>query len=236
MRALLIWFWLASVAQAEACRQALVLALDVSGSVNPTEYAQQVNGLASALEDPEVQFLILLGDGPPVRLAVFEWSSRNHQYLIQPWITLDSQAALDTAIARIRAHQKVRAGLRTALGTALTFAAAMLEEQAERWQHTIDVSGDGESNIGPTPQDVYRQPDFDRIKVNALVVADSRTELGDTINQSAAMLEDYYRSEVIHGPNAFVITAEGYADYTRAMRLKLIKELAPPVFGALELR
>ncbi len=235
MRAFLLWLLLASAAQAEACRQALVLALDVSGSVNEAEFQQQVSGLAAALNDPEVRSLILFGDGPPVKLAVFEWSSRNHQYLIQPWITLDTPQALDSAILRVQRHRKVRAGLRTALGTALTYASALLEQQPQCWQHTIDVSGDGENNIGSTPADVYSGLDFNRITVNALVVVDSRTEVGETINQSAAMLEAYYRESVIHGPDAFTIIAEGYSDYARAMRLKLIREMSPIMLGELKI-
>lgn len=213
-----------------------MLAIDVSGSVNEVEYAQQVNGLASALNHPEVRNLILLGDGPPVKLAVFEWSSRNHQYVIQPWITLNSVAALDQAILTIGSHQKVRAGLRTALGTAMGFAGTLLDQHPSCWKRTIDVSGDGENNIGPTPADVYRTETFETITVNALVVVDSQTDMGDTINQSAAMLEDYYRRNVIYGPDAFIMIADGYADYARAMQLKLIKELSPFVLGELNAR
>ena len=230
MRAFLIWLFLSTAAQAEGCRQALVLALDVSGSVNEIEFAQQVNGLAAALNDPEVRQLILLGAGPPVKLAVFEWSSRNHQYLIQPWITLDSHDALDRAILRIRSHRKVRAGLRTALGTAMTFAKSLLEEHPDCWQHTIDVSGDGQNNIGSDPQQIYRALDFDRVTVNALVVVDPNAEQ----SESKLALEEYYRTEVIHGPNSFAMIANGYVDYARAMRLKLIKELSPIVLGRLE--
>lgn len=230
MRALLIWLFLPIAAQAEGCRQALVLALDVSGSVNEVEFAQQVNGLAAVLNDTEVRQLILLGAGPPVKLAVFEWSSRNHQYLIQPWITLDSHDALDRAILRIRSHRKVRAGLRTALGTALTFAKSLLEEHPDCWRHTIDVSGDGQNNIGSDPQQIYRALDFDRVTVNALVVVDLNAEQ----SESKQALEEYYRTGVIHGPNAFAMIANGYVDYARAMRLKLIKELSPIVLGQLE--
>ena len=95
------------------------------------------------------------------------------------------------------------------------------------------MSGDGENNIGPTPIDVYRALDFDRVTVNALVVVDSRTEVGEAINQSAAMLEAYYRDAVIYGPDAFTIIADGYSDYARAMRLKLIRELSPILMGQL---
>lgn len=72
MRALLRWFWLASLAHAEPRRLALILALDVSGSCNETEYWQQVSGLAAVLDYQEVRSLILFCDGPPVNLAVFE--------------------------------------------------------------------------------------------------------------------------------------------------------------------
>ncbi len=233
MRAFLLWIFLASAAQADACRQALVLALDVSGSVNETEFSQQVSGLATALNDPEVRNLILLGAGPPVKLAVFEWSSRNHQYLILPWTTLDSAEALDTAIVRIGRHQKVRAGLRTALGTALSYASSLLEQQQTCWRQTIDVSGDGESNIGPAPSTVYQLIDFEGITVNALVVVEGHAEFGETNNQRAARLKNYYAREVIRGAGAFTIVADGYVDYARAMKAKLIRELAPIVLGHL---
>ena len=71
--------------------------------------------------------------------------------------------------------------------------------------------------------------------MNALVVRTPHEVTGETSIQSAVALEEYYRSEVIHGANAFAMIANGYADYQRAMRLKLLKELAPPVFGALQL-
>lgn len=230
LRACIIVLGFASMAQAEACRLTLVLALDVSGSVNPNEYAQQVDGLATALNDPDVRSLILFSADAPVVLTVFEWSSRNHQYVIQPWVSLDGPAALDKAIFRIRSHKKVRAGLKTAMGTALLFGAELLEEQSSCWQRTIDVSGDGRNNIGVTPHDVYRTGLFDQITVNALVVSEpgrERTKL------SPEALQTYYETEVIHGPLAFAMIADGYADYATAMQRKLMRELSAPVLGEL---
>ena len=90
LRALLILFAMSHAAYAQSCRLALVLALDVSGSVDPQEYAQQVQGLAAALDHPEIRDQLLDSAGAPVSLAVFEWSSRNHQFIIQPWIVLDT--------------------------------------------------------------------------------------------------------------------------------------------------
>lgn len=227
-RVLLVLLALGQSAHAQPCRLALVLALDVSGSVNSAEYAQQVNGLAAALNDRDVRALVIGGTGAAVSLAVFEWSSRNHQYVIQPWITLDSHVALDSAILRIRSHRKIRAGLKTALGTALSVGATMLQDKTNCWQSTIDVSGDGKNNIGPSPADAYRLPEFERITVNALVIGDPSD--APRANSKQALL-DYYEREVIHGPGSFAMMANGYEDYTNAMRRKLMKELALPVLG-----
>ena len=222
-------------AAAQSCRLALVLALDVSGSVNDVEYAQQVNGLAYALDDPEVRRLILSGGGAHVALAAFEWSSQNHQYPILPWTTLDSPAAIDRAVSRIASHGRIRAGLRTAMGTSLAHAAGLLAQKPECWQMTIDVSGDGKNNIGPEPRTIYAGRGFARVIVNALVVIDpTGDEVGTAIGigPNRDTLLRYFETEVIHGPGAFAMVAEGYADYARAMRLKLLRELAVPVFGA----
>ena len=219
-------------AGASQCRLALVLALDVSGSVNDTEYRQQLDGLASALESPEVRQAVLSG-AAAVRLAAFEWSSQNHQFVVQPWITLDSHAAIDEAAMRIRTYQKRRAGLKTALSTALLFAAQMLQDQPDCWKHTIDVSGDGKNNIGPDLSLIYRLEAFADVTVNALVVgnpASARQTVADEELAKGA-LKLYYDQTVVHGPGAFSIVADGYRDYARAMRKKLLREMDPPVIG-----
>lgn len=223
----------AGAAQARECRQALVLALDVSGSVNSTEFAQQIEGLANALDDAQVRALILQGSEAPVVLTVFEWSSRNHQHIIQPWISLDSTAALDSAILRIRSHRKVRAGLKTALGTALHFAAKLLQKQQHCWRKTIDVSGDGKNNIGATPKQVFALGAFEGIMVNALVVGDPAATSVEGNGLSQAALRSYFETEVIRGPGAFAIIAQGYVDFARAMQLKLMREMSLPIFGRL---
>ena len=227
LRVFCLMVCLTQMGQAQPCRLALVLALDVSGSVDPVEYAQQIDGLAAALDDSEVRAAILSEGVAPVSLTVFEWSSRNHQIIIQPWVALETSAALDGVIARIRAHRKKRAGLKTALGTALSFAAAQFAHQAQCWAKTIDVSGDGKNNIGPTPAQMYQAAVFDGITVNALVIGDpSGSQTAD--DQS---LLAYYETDVIHGPAAFAMIAQGYQDYAHAMRRKLLRELALPVLG-----
>lgn len=220
------------------CRIALVLALDVSGSVNDAEYDQQLGGLAHALSSPPVRALILSGTGAEVHLAAFEWSSRNHQFLVQPWTVLDSHAAIDRAVARIAGYRRQRAGLKTALGTALAFGGRLLDERGHCWQRTIDVSGDGRNNIGPTPAQVHAAPGFAAITVNALVVGDPAPEGrkargAGTAAERRAGLRRYFETEVIHGPGAFALIAHGYGDFARAMQAKLLRELALPVLGEL---
>lgn len=227
LRAIVLLFALTQAAQAQTCRLALVLALDVSGSVDAAEYVQQVNGLAAALDHPTVRAQILDG-GAPVALAVFEWSSRNHQFVIQPWVSLNSASALDAAIARIKSHEKVRAGLKTALGTALSFGASLLGEQSHCWAKTIDVSGDGKNNIGPPPAAIYQNGAFSGITVNALVIGDP---VGSPDGSKLELLQ-YYETDVILGPASFAMIARGYDDYADAMRRKLMRELQLPIFGS----
>lgn len=221
--------------RAEACRLALVLALDVSGSVNETEYRQQLNGVANALDSPPVRASILSYSGASVQLAVFEWSSQNHQFLVQPWIALDSDAAIDQAVARIRGYRKQRAGLKTALSTAMLFAAELLREQRDCWQRKIDVSGDGKNNIGPALDQVYGLGSFAGVTVNALVIGEpspgTASEASTGLTRTA--LRQYYEDEVILGPDAFAIDAYGYEDYARAMQEKLLREIHVPILGAI---
>lgn len=225
---------LPALAAADTCRLALILALDVSGSVNEVEYAQQLNGVAFALQSPSVKNALLADVGAPVDLAVFEWSSRNHQFVIQPWITLDSHAAIDQASLRIRSYQKKRAGLKTALSTALLFASDLFQTKQHCWRLKIDVSGDGKNNIGPELSQVYRLPAFSRITVNALVVGDpapTESKVSDTAEKKAE-LQAYFERDVILGADAFAMIAHGYEDYARAMEEKLLREIEVPVLGA----
>ncbi|MGX9354752.1 DUF1194 domain-containing protein [Roseobacteraceae bacterium S113] len=220
---------------ASACRQALVLALDVSGSVDGLEYQQQVTGLASALSHPDIRAILLADTDNPVSIAVFEWSSQNHQFLILPWTQIDSLTALENAIARIAGHRKVRAGLKTALGTALSYSRNLLAQQPGCWRHTIDVSGDGRNNVGPLPRQVYGVG-FETITVNALVVGNPKAASGEGPGIEPDDLRAYFEAEVIHGLGSFALVADGFADYARAMKIKLEKELQLPMLSSLSTR
>ncbi|MDJ1008804.1 MAG: DUF1194 domain-containing protein [Paracoccaceae bacterium] len=211
---------------AEACRLALALGLDVSGSVIGREYRLQLSGLASALRDADVQAAFLAVPDAPVALAVFEWSAATHQVVIRDWAAMESPVALDLAAAEIAAWGRRPAPEATALGSAMLFGAALLDRAPACRAATLDLSGDGRNNDGPPPTAVRGLPQLDRITVNALVVEADTGEAED--------LEGYFRSDVIRGPGAFALRAAGYEDYARAMRLKLLKELETLAIGALD--
>ena len=218
------------VAAAAPCRHALVLALDVSGSVNDDEYRLQMDGLAAALLAPRVQSLILSKPDAPISLAIFEWSSATHQNLIVDWTELTSPGVLSAIATQLQTHSKDRdrATLKTAIGSAVGFAKTLLDQQKPCLRRTIDVSGDGVNNDGIPPRETYRDLDFGKIVVNGLVI--SIYPVGDAENPvylGQKSLREYFDTEVIRGTKAFTIRARGYSDYKNAMIRKLIKELSP---------
>lgn len=205
-----------------ACRLALLLALDVSASVDDREYALQRNGLAAALVAPEVAAAFL--DAPaPVAIAAFEWSGRFNQQIILPWTLVQSQVDLAAAADTIVNTERQSKGFQTALGHALGYASRYFGEAPDCARQTIDVSGDGESNHGFTPGDAYVQFQMGHVTVNALAI-------GPSVGLDNLVV--YYRSQVIKGTGAFVEQAIDFTDFERAMRQKLRREIATFVVGA----
>ena len=205
---------------AEACRLALLLALDVSSSVDAGEDALQRAGLASALDAPEVR-AAMLGHGP-VALAAFEWSGKWQQDWILPWRVIRSGADLDAAILAVGGSARVETRYPTAIGYAIGWASRAFRDGPVCVDRTLDVSGDGENNDGFVPALAYENFPLAGVTVNGLVIG------GDP------GLLRYYETEVIRGPFSFVEVALDYRDYERAMRRKLERELTPKVIGALE--
>ncbi|WP_226941636.1 DUF1194 domain-containing protein [Pseudooceanicola spongiae] len=198
---------------AAPCRLALVLALDVSASVDEGEYALQRDGLAAALRAPDIQRAILNGQGG-VALSVFEWSGRQQQAVILPWVLLRDVATLEAAIAAIAQAQRSYSGFPTASGYALGFGAGMLRAAPTCDRQVMDVSGDGINNEGFAPALAYKHFPFDGVTVNGLAV----------LGPDEGVLQ-FYRDQILRGPGAFVITAEGFEDFHRAMTLKLFREI-----------
>jgi len=210
-----------------ACRQALVLALDVSSSVDANEYRLQTRGLVAALADPEVRALLLSQRSAPLSIAVFEWSGRDDQNLISNWRDLKTAADLTAVIDSIRAQRQPQGTPRpTAIGRALGFAANLLTERSKCWKHTIDISGDGKNNEGLPPERARSARALADATINALVIGLDAPPLDQIAENEIAELSSYFRKEVIHGANAFVETAIGFENFQAAMKRKLLRELS----------
>lgn len=209
-----------------ACRQALMLGLDVSGSVDGAEYQLQLEGLARALETREVQAVALAMPQAPIRLAVYEWGGAAQQRMLVDWVTLQSGDDLAQVAATLRGVESRYDDPDTAIGSAVLWGAARLKAQ-DCWQKTLDVSGDGPSNTGPQPGSLTGAL-VAGITVNGLVVGPhARANTSKDLSQVTS-LQVYYERHVIRGPGAFVEIAQDYEDFAQAMRRKLQQEMAAP--------
>ena len=215
---------LAGPAAAE-CRQALALGLDVSGSVNAAEYRLQLDGLAAALESPEVVAALMEIPELPVHLAAFEWSGPGSRRLIVPWTAVDGPQALGRVTGRLRSTRRVPSDPSTAIGEAMLYGAALLGERRDCPRRTLDLSGDGPANAVPRPAEVKAMEAMAGLTVNALAIGVDVRVHDDIRKVEIAQLQAYFESEVILGPGAFVQTALGYAEFEDAMRRKLLREL-----------
>ena len=206
-----------------ACRLALVLAIDVSSSVDAAEDVLQRQGLARALADPQVAAAFFASDDP-VALAIFEWSGRYNQARLADWTLVQTPADLSRLSAQIAGSTRSHNDFPTAMGYALGHAAGLLQDAPSCLFQTIDVAGDGINNEGFGPEEAYRAFPFTDVTVNGLVVnaAGFEGEVG---------LITYYQTEVIRGPGAFIEIATTFDDYASAMRRKLIRELGAQMLG-----
>ncbi len=214
---------IAPAVEAAECRLALVLAMDVSSSVDAREDVLQRGGMVAALTSPEVRAAFFATD-QPVALAVYEWSGRYNQEVLLNWTLIDRPSVLLHAAEVIAQSKRSHNDFPTAMGYALGYGAGMLERAPDCLYKTLDMAGDGQNNEGFSPAQAYAAFPFDGVTVNGLVVngADYEAETG---------LIAFYKGQVIRGAGAFVEIAQGFEDYERAMRRKLERELTPPVIG-----
>ncbi|WP_093810595.1 DUF1194 domain-containing protein [Stappia sp. ES.058] len=205
---------------AMACPLALVLAIDVSSSVDASDYRLQMRGLVTAFEDREVVDAIVSNGG--VLVNAFEWSGRNKQVPIADWTWLDTPASVQAFATRLAGTSRSFYRFPTALGYALGHAAIQLGRAPRACaRQVVDVSGDGVNNEGFPPVNAYRAFDYSRTTVNGLVIKGADPDP-----------EAYYLETVIRGPGAFVETADGFSDYGKAMKRKLLREIAGNAFAA----
>jgi hypothetical protein len=211
-----LWLPLAGFAQ-DGCRQALALALDVSGSVDAREYRLQIGGLIAALDTSAVRNALLSLPGQPVELLAFEWSGAEDQHVLVDWTAIHSREDIAAFQERLRQTQRRATSPGTAIGHALETGHRMLDQR-------------------PDPAHIRTRLAAAGITVNALVIGADSPTLSDLRQADIAELSSYFRANVIAGPDAFVQTAIGYEGYAEAMARKLERELQTMVVSGLALQ
>ncbi len=207
--------WLALAGPAPACDTALLLAIDVSGSVDGGEYKLQTQGTAAAILDPAVSEALLRGQ---VALAVVQWSGEGEQALVMPWRRMQSQAEIDAFAAGAAAVPRAFSNSDTAVGQAVAFSAARFADVADCRRKVIDLSGDGQENAGFSLAEARSVAMRAGIEINAIAIEDPGLPTPIT---------SYFTRQLIT-PHGFVLTTRGLSSYAETLRLKLLRELDRP--------
>jgi hypothetical protein len=201
----------------------LVLAVDVSYSMDPEEQALQREGYIQALTSRE--FLSALREGANGKIAVtyFEWAGANDQKIVVPWRVIDGPESADAFAADI-AKAPYRRASRTSISGAIQFGRALFDNSGYRGlRRVIDVSGDGANNAGALVAQTRDETIAAGITINGLPVMLKRPNLGYV---DAEELDVYYEDCVVGGAGAFVIPIRDRSEFVRATRTKLILEVA----------
>lgn len=202
-------------AEDNAVGTALVLLVDVSGSVDEKEYALQRDGIVSAFRDPAVVKAIWNQPYGTMAVTAVEWS--DSQRVVVPWMFVNDAASAERFARAVAATKRTSAG-GTHIGDAIVFGLSLRDScGCAAARYVFDVSGDGRSNGGRVSVDEARELAIAAgVTINGLAIVD------DTEPDVA----DHYREHVAGGTGSFVIEANGFEDFARAMRQKLVLEVA----------
>jgi hypothetical protein len=201
----------------------LVLAVDVSRSVDPEEAKLQREGYITALQHPRV--LQAIRSAPHGRIAAIyvEWAGVDTQYTVVPWTVIEDDKSAASFIERIAAAPYVARNW-TSISGAIDYSVPLFENNGfEGTRRVIDISGDGRTNQGRPTAAARDDAVAAGITINGLPVINERLNF---YRPPEGDLDVYYRDNVIGGPGAFMIVAENFSAFTGAILSKLIREIA----------
>jgi hypothetical protein len=199
----------------------LVLVIDTSVSIDPQEYVLQIAGLAEAFRDPVVLAAIAEHGSHGIAVTMVQWAAGLQQATTVGWAHLHDALSAEQFAQAIEASSRRYAGNATAIAGAILYAAQTFENNGFRGERRIiDVSGDGRNNSGPQPATARDLTVAAGIVINGLAILDR--DWG---------LERYFQENIAGGTDSFVITATSFAGYARAIRAKLLREIAIPIAG-----
>ena len=200
---------------------ALVLAVDISYSMDPEEQALQREGFADAFRSPLVHDAIRRGMLGRIAVTYFEWAGSRDQKVIVPWTVLENPEGIMAFADRI-ASTPLRRAQRTSISGAIDFGVKLLEESGfEATRRVIDVSGDGPNNQGrfviPSRDDAVAKG----ITINGLPIMLRKPGYLDI-----GELDTYFRDCVIGGQGAFMVPARDREQFPQAIKTKILLEVA----------
>ena len=201
----------------------LVLAVDVSYSMDPEEQALQREGYIAALTSREFMQALRQGMNGKIAVTYFEWAGTHHQQIIVPWRLIEGPESADSFVSDIARAKYTRAS-RTSISGALQFAMPLFDGSGYRGiRKVIDVSGDGVNNNG-LPVTLVRDEVLAKgITINGLPIMLKRPNFG---GMDIEDLDVYYEDCVIGGPGAFVVAIKERDKFKEAIRTKLLLEIA----------
>jgi hypothetical protein len=201
----------------------LVIAVDVSYSMDPDELAVQREGYAQALVSKEFLQALKGGQNRKIALIYFEWSASTDQKIIVPWRVIDGPETAD-AVANEIMQTPARRGSRTSISGAIRFAMPLFDENPRRGlRRVIDISGDGPNNNGDPVTPVRDEALAKGIVINGLPIM---VKEPSAASMDIENLDWYYEDCIIGGPGSFMVTINNRERFKEAIRAKLLLEVA----------
>ena len=193
----------------------MVLAVDISSSVDAGEYQLQMKGLAEAFRNPEVIAAIEGLEGGGIALNLVHWSGTWAQSTVVQWTRVfDQESSVDFA-QQLQNSERAFPGGATSISGAIHYGLTELQSNNFDGNHlVIDIMGDGRGNDGPLPTSVRDRAMAMGVTINGVAI----------INEQP-FVDSYYEENVIGGLDSFVLQAEDYEDFSRAILEKLLREI-----------
>src|SRR5208282_4739102 len=204
----------------------LVLAADVSRSIDEGEFELQRKGYAAALTDPRVLAAIRGGTTGTIAVCFVEWSGAGEQMVVADWTVIHDEEDAGGLAAAILAAPRSFIG-RTSISGAIDFAMARLVAATQHSsRRIIDISGDGTNNAGRPVTEARDQALADGVTINGLAIINDKPNPGYAFHtQPPGGLPEWYRQNVIGGPGAFLRVVEDFRSFADAMTNKLVSEI-----------
>jgi hypothetical protein len=200
----------------------LVLATDISNSINDRELSLERQGIADVFTDPEVIKVIANGNRGAIAVAMLDWAGFKENQVVMDWRIIKDKASAE-AFAKEVLDLKRFPGQRTSISNGLERAFEMLNSSDARIiaaRKVVDVSGDGPNNDGVSLQQVHDATKDNGIIVNGLPIMDEEAD------GFFPELDQYYNACVVAGRGGFLVVVKSYKDFGQAMRRKIVIEIS----------